>query len=168
MTAQQKTQRSRTSTLALLVVAALISAACAGSGATSAPAESVEAQIRQADLALLRAESQRDLDGVMKFIAPDAVFQPPGYPPIVGLVAIRQFYDTQWFKLPFVEISGTPESIVVASSGDLAYFDGRSRLVLEISGEKTVATGKYLGVWRNIEGRWKLAAISWSANEVTR
>jgi hypothetical protein len=24
--------------------------------------------------------------------------------------------------------------------------------------------GKYLGVWRKIDGEWKLAAISWSAN----
>jgi ketosteroid isomerase-like protein len=152
---------------ALLAVTVLLSGGCAGITAAAVDTGSIEAQIRQADLALLRAEGQRDLDGVMKFIAPDAVFQPPGYPPIVGYDAIRQFYETQWFKLPFVEISGRAETIVVGSSGDLAYFDGRSQLVLEISGERTVATGKYLGVWRNIEGQWKLAAISWSANEIT-
>jgi ketosteroid isomerase-like protein len=104
----------------------------------------------------------------MEFIAPHAVFQPPGHSPIVGYEAIRVFYDTQWFKFPFIEISGTPEAIVAGSSGDLAYFDGRSQMVLEISGERTVAVGKYLGVWQKISGKWKLAAISWSANEMTR
>jgi hypothetical protein len=41
-------------------------------------------------------------------------------------------------------------------------------MVVEISGERTVVAGKYLGVWHKISGEWKLAAISWSANEVTR
>ena len=153
---------SRSLAFALSVVAAASSTGCAGHETTAIDTETIKAQIQQADLALLRAEGQRDLKGVMEHIAPDAVFQPPGFPPIVGHEAIRQFYATQWFELPFVEISGTPEAIVVGSSGDLAYFDGRSRMVLEISGERTVIPGKYLGVWREISGQWKLAAISWS------
>jgi ketosteroid isomerase-like protein len=159
---------SRNLVFALLTVATVMSAGCAGNRASSVDTATMEAQIRQADLALLRAETQRDLDGVMELIAPGAVFQPPGYPPIVGREAIRQFYDTEWFKLPFIEISGRPESIVVGSSGNMAYLDGRSEMVLEVSGERTVAVGKYLGVWRRISGQWKLAAISWSGNEVTR
>jgi len=159
---------SRHLALALLVVATATLGGCDIIKSSSVDTESIEAQIRQADLALLRAEEQRDLEGVMDFIAPHAVFQPPGYSPIVGHEAIRQFYDTQWFKLPFIEISGTPEAIVVGSSGDMAYFDGRSQMVVEISGERTVAAGKYLGVWQKISGKWKLAAISWSANEATR
>jgi ketosteroid isomerase-like protein len=154
--------------LALVVVATALLGGCDNPKNSSVGNESPEAEIRQADLALLRAEEQRNLDGVMNFIAPHAVFQPPGYSPIVGHEAIRQFYETQWFKLPFIEISGTPETIVVGSSGDLAYCDGRSQMVVEISGERTVASGKYLGVWQKISGQWKLAAISWSANEVTR
>ena len=152
----------------LLVVVTATFGGCERIKGGSSDVESLEAQIRQADLALLRAEEQRDLDGVMDLIAPHAVFHPPGYSPIVGHEAIRQFYATQWFKLPFIEISGTPEAIVVGSSGDLAYFDGRSQMVIETSGERTVAVGKYLGVWQKISGKWKLAAISWSANEVTR
>lgn len=159
---------SRYIAFALLVVVAAILVGCAGNRGSSVDTETTKAQIRQADLALLRAEGQRDLDGVMDLIAPHAVFQPPGFSPIVGYEAIRQFYDTQWFKLPFTEISGSPETIVVGSSGDLAYFDGRSYMVVEISGERTVAAGKYLGVWQKISGKWKLAAISWSANEPTR
>jgi len=159
---------SRHLVIALLVVAAATLGGCDTIKSNSVDTESIEAQIRHADLALLRAEEQRDLEGVMEFIAPHAVFQPPGYPPIKGREAIRQFYDTQWFKLPFSEISGTAEAIVVGSSGDMAYFDGRSHMVIEMSGERTVVAGKYLGVWQQISGKWKLAAISWSANEATR
>jgi ketosteroid isomerase-like protein len=130
--------------------------------------EAIVEQIREADKALLRAEQQRDLDAAMAFVAPHAVFQPPGLPPIVGHEAVRRFYDQQWFTLPYVEISGEPDTVVVASSGDLAYFDGRSHLVLEISGEQVVSRGKYLGVWQRIEGQWRLAAISWTPNETAR
>ncbi len=153
---------------ALLAVATATLVGCFGIKSSPVEVETMKAQIRQADLALLRAEEQRDLDGAMELIAPGAVFQPPGYSPIVGREAIRRFYDTQWFKLPFTEISGTPEAIVVGSAGDLAYMVARSQMVVEIAGERSVAAGKYLGVWQQISGMWKLAAISWSANEVTR
>ncbi len=106
---------SRNLAFAVFLVAAAMSGGCAGVKYSSVDTESIKAQIRQADLALLRAEEQRDLDGAMDYIAPDAVFQPPGYPPVVGHEAIRQFYDTQWFKLPFIEISGTPEAIAASA-----------------------------------------------------
>lgn len=159
---------NRNIAFAILVLATMALVGCAGSGSNSVDVATIEAQIRQADLALLRAEEQRDLVSVMEYIAPNAVFQPPGYPPIVGHDAIRRFYDAEWFQLPFLEISGEPEAIIIGSSGDMAYFDGRSQLVFEISGERTVVVGKYLGVWQKISGQWKLAAISWSGNEPTR
>jgi len=101
---------SRHFTVALLLVAFAAIGGCGDLESSSVDTESIVADIRQADMALLRAEEARDLDAVMEFIAPHAVFQPPGFPPIVGFEAIRQFYDTQWFKLPFIEISGAPES----------------------------------------------------------
>jgi len=151
---------------ALLAVTTALSVSCSGKGDLSVEPETAAEQIRQADRALLQAEEQRDLDGAMAFIAPYAVFQPPGEPPIVGREAIRRFYEQKWFQLPYREISGKPDTIVVAASGDLGYFDGRSYLVLEISGEQIRSAGKYLGVWQRIQGQWKLAAISWTANEV--
>lgn len=159
---------SRSFAFALLLAASATLGGCGDIKSSPVDTASIEADISQADAALLRAEEARNLDGVMEYIAPNAVFHPPGFSPIVGREAIRQFYENQWFTLPFVEISGVPESIVVGSSGDFACVDGRSQMVLEISDEKTVADGKYLGVWQKTGGKWKLAAISWSANENTR
>ncbi len=68
---------SRNLAFAVFLVAAAMSGGCAGVKYSSVDTESIKAQIRQADLALLRAEEQRDLDGAMDHIAPDAVFQPP-------------------------------------------------------------------------------------------
>jgi len=153
---------------ALLVVATALSVSCTGSGNSSGDAEVMIKQIRLADRALLQAEDRRDLDGAMAFIASHAVFQPPGRPPIAGEEAIRRFYEQQWFKLPYSEISGNPVTIVVAASGDLAYLDGRSHMVMEVSGEQVIIEGKYLGVWQRIKGQWRLVAISWTANQATR
>ena len=152
----------------LLAVATALSAGCAGNRSASMDIEAVVDQIRQADQALLQAEEQRDLESTMALVAPHAVFHPPGLPAIVGNEAIRRFYEQRWFTLPYVEISGQADTIVVAASGDLAYLDGRSRLMLEISGEQVLSEGKYLGVWQRIEGHWRLVAMSWTANEAAR
>ena len=153
---------------ALLMFATVTLSGCGDINRDSIDTESIEAEIRQADSDLLRAETHRDLEGAMSFIAPHAVFHPPEHAPIVGHEAIRDFYENEWFKLPFVEMTGMPESVFVGPSGDMAYFDGRSEMVVEVSGERTVAEGKYLGVWQQISGQWKLVAISWSANGATR
>lgn len=155
----------RTFAYAVLAVAAVLVFGCTGTSGSSEDLEATVDQIRQADQALLQAEEQRDLERAMALVAPQAVFQPPGLPAIVGAEAIRRFYEERWFRIPYVEISGHVETIVVAASGDLAYLDGRSHLMLEISGEKVLSEGKYLGVWQKIEGQWRLVAISWTANE---
>ena len=149
----------------LLAVSTTLSVSCTGNRDASEDVELIVEQIRQADQALLRAEQQRDLESAMALVALDAVFQPPGLPAIVGHEAIRRFYEQRWFTLPYVEIYGKADRIVVAASGDLAYLDGRSHLMLEISGEQVLSEGKYLGVWQRIEGHWRLVAISWTANE---
>jgi ketosteroid isomerase-like protein len=152
----------------LLAVSIALSVSCTGNRDASEDVEVIVEQIRQADQALLQAEEQRDLESAMALVAPHAVFQPPGLPAIAGHEAIRRFYEQQWFTLPFVEIFGKAETIVVAASGDLAYLDGRSHLTLEISGENVTSEGKYLGVWQRIEGHWRLVAMSWTANEPAR
>jgi ketosteroid isomerase-like protein len=159
---------NRTFAYALLPVATALAIGCPGNRSASENIEATADLIRQADQALLRAEEQRDLESAMALVAPHAVFQPPGLPAIVGDEAIRRFYEEQWFTLPYVEIFGQAETIVVAASGDLAYLDGRSHLTLEISGEKVLSEGKYLGVWQRIHGQWRLVAMSWTANEPAR
>ena len=152
----------------LLAVAMVLSVDCTGNRSASEDIEALIDQVRHADQVLLKAEQQRDLVSAMALVAPHAVFQPPGFPAIVGDEAIRRFYEEDWFTLPYVEIFGQADTIVVAASGDLAYVDGRSYLMLEISGEKVRSEGKYLGVWQRIEGQWRLVAMSWTANEPAR
>ena len=99
----------------------------------------------------------------MTYMAPDVILQPPDRPMVHGREAVREFY-AEWFALPYKEIQVHAQSVTVASSGDLAYLVGESSLVLSGPQGDRPAPGKYLGVWRVIDGEWLLAALSWTGS----
>jgi ketosteroid isomerase-like protein len=99
----------------------------------------------------------------MTFMAPDIVVQPPGQPAAVGLEPVRQFYAS-WFSIPYQAIHVQTQCVSVSSSADLAYLVGESSIEMAGSQAGLHVPGKYLGVWRKIDGEWKLSAISWSSN----
>lgn len=117
-----------------------------------------------ADSALIAAETARDLESAMNYMAPDVILQPPDMPMVVGREAVREFY-AEWFALPYKSIQVRSQTVTVASSGDLAYLVGESSFNLGgPSSEERQVPGKYLGVWKKIGGKWRLAAISWSGD----
>jgi len=128
---------------------------------------SAAATIRAADATWFAAEVRRDIDSIMPFVDNRAVFQPPDAPPIVGTEAVRTFYR-QFFALPYTDVGGQSDTIVVASSGDLAYDIGRNYVVLPGPQGPTRHEGKYLAVWRYVDGGWKVSVISWSGNAPMR
>jgi ketosteroid isomerase-like protein len=123
----------------------------------------VAQEICAADKALIAAETSRDLELAMAYLAPDVILQPPDRRMVVGREAARDFY-AEWFAIPYSAIQVHAQAVTVASSDDLAYLVGESAIVLSgPQGERQVP-GKYLGVWRRIAGEWRLAALSWIGN----
>ena len=123
----------------------------------------VSTAICVADKALVAAETSRDVELAMSYMAPDVILQPPDRSAVVGREAVREFY-AEWFAVPYLGIQVQEQVVTVAASGDLAYLVGKSLLVLNgPQGEQRVP-GKYLGVWRKIDSKWKLAAIAWSGD----
>ncbi len=120
--------------------------------------------IRAADRSLLRAETQRDLAGVMQYIARGAIFHPPDNPPVIGDKAIHDFYK-KWFKLPYSGIFCESDTIVISSSGDLAYLIGNSFIEVETPAGKNRLDGKYTTIWQKTHDMWLCVAVSWSGNE---
>lgn len=113
------------------------------------------------------AENRKDVDGVMKFIAEDYILQPPNMPQIVGREAYRKFLVEflQSFEIRgVVSVSGVPTRIEVSAAGDLAYYIGTSRAVLK-GPEGRAREGKYLLVWKKIDGEWKCVAESFSSDK---
>jgi ketosteroid isomerase-like protein len=121
-------------------------------------------RIRDSDRALLRAETERDLEGAMEHIAAGAVLQPPNAPPVVGTTAIRAFYR-EWFETPYRAIVWESDTVMTSSAGDLAYLVGKSRVELETPDGVNQFPGKYITIWRKTDGRWLCVAVSWSGNQ---
>ncbi len=119
--------------------------------------------ISAADKSLVAAETSRNLDLAMAYMAPDVILQPPERPMVVGREAVREFY-AEWFAIPYTAILVHAQTVTVASSGDLAYLVGESSLVLSGPQGEHQVPGKYLGVWRKIDAEWRLAAMSWTGN----
>ena len=123
-------------------------------------------KIRDSDRALLSAETQRDLEGAMEYIAEGAVFHPPSTPPIIGHQAIRNF-NKEWFKVQYSGIFCDSDTVIISSSYDLAYLIGNSHMAFDTPTGKNRLDGKYITVWRKVDDKWLCVAVSWSGNEST-
>jgi ketosteroid isomerase-like protein len=78
---------------------------------------------------------------------------------LVGRDAVAALYR-QFFSGGMKEIRGTPSHVEMATSGDLAYETGVNRIVLRTPNGDALDVGKYLLVWKRIDGQWYASAIS--------
>ena len=148
--------------LCILLVIGLALAACASSE-SAGDLEAEAGLIRTADRTLLEAETRRDLEGAMVLFAEDAVLQPPDAPPVIGREAVREFY-ADWFGVPYVGIYSDSDRVIVSASYDLAYLIGTSHMEMDTSAGGERFDGKYISLWRKVDGRWLCVGVSWSGN----
>ena len=105
-------------------------------------------------LALIR---DHDAAAVSKLYAAEGAMMAPGAPIAQGQPALEKAWGglmaTPGFGLTF-----KADKIVVAKGGDMALDQGT--YLLSLTGPKgpTKDVGKYVVVWRNIDGQWKVAA----------
>lgn len=138
--------------LILVVAAGLICVGCPTEPTVDAYAEMQE--IRELDRLWLLAFEEKDVENAMRFFAPDAVLMPAHTPAIAGRQPIREWFES-WLPNPDVSSSFAPEKIVVAASGDLAYDRGTYEFSMETPEGRIRDVGKYLIVWKLIDGEWK-------------
>ena len=62
------------------------------------------------------------------------------------------------------EFSGASSHLEMASSGDLAYEYGVNRMVLAGDDHDLLDVGKYLAVWKKINGEWLVVALSFTSD----
>jgi uncharacterized protein (TIGR02246 family) len=108
------------------------------------------------------AENRKDLDAMFEHLTDDAILQKCGAPQIQGLDAWREDYEK--FFETFISTSITSLGIEVSLSGDMAWDYGVFVSEFEGSDGRAKAEGKYLGVYKKVDGKWKGAAVSISGN----
>lgn len=105
-------------------------------------------------LALIR---EHDATAVSKLYASDGAMMAPGAPIAQSQPALEKAWSGL-MKTPGFGLTFKADQIMVASGGDMALDRGTYELSLDGPQGPTKDVGKYVVVWRNIDGQWKVAA----------
>ena len=157
-----------TRSLLLLSVSALLLPACQVSETPANDAAEVNAPAAAeagADEQAIRTQVDRwvqlikamDAAGIATLYAEDGAVMPPNAPIGKGRAAIQQTWASM-MQTPGFDLAIVPEQIIVSSSGDMALDRGTYRLAIAPGGTPQTDTGKYVVVWRKVDGEWKAAA----------
>ena len=117
-----------------------------------------EKAIVDLDKAWIKAAQEKNVDKAVSFYADDAVVLPPGAP----IATTPQQRRAVWQGLlsdPKTTIAFGRIRLEVAKSGDLAYDVGWTEMrTTDAQGRTITQRGKYVVVWKKIDGRWKVVA----------
>jgi uncharacterized protein (TIGR02246 family) len=147
--------------LTVVFVLLPVVASCAAAPQVDLTAE-VEA-IRARGAGIVAAEVAQDASLSTSFYASDAISQPAGSPQLQGREAIHELYG-HFFDGTLKDFEGITTQIDVAASGDLAWEYGINRMVLNGPDGDLLDVGKYLAVWKKVDGEWYIAALSFSSD----
>lgn len=130
--------------------------ACSGPKAQEFGTADAQA-IRQATKTFETAFNAKDVDGILAFYTDNSVFMPPNKPLLRGRGPLKGFYEGM-FKGGATDLKMTPED--VAGHGPLAYESGAYSMM----NGPTHDRGKFLFIFRNMGGNWKIEYTSWSSD----
>ncbi|WFL78346.1 DUF4440 domain-containing protein [Altererythrobacter arenosus] len=129
------------------------SSEAAASVASSAEEEAIRGEVAR----WLELIKSKDAAGIAQMYTEDGAFMPPNAPIGIGRAAIEQNWAAM-MNTPGFELTFAPEQITLSSSGDMALDRGKYRLAVGSDGVEQIDTGKYVVVWRKVDGSWKAAA----------
>jgi uncharacterized protein (TIGR02246 family) len=118
-------------------------------------AGAIRAGVEDAAQQWAAAASAGDAEALTNLYAADATIHAPDTPPVTGRDAIHAFFTEMVSEGPYA-ITLTTNEVIIPESGELAIELG--------SFEDASGSGKYVGVYKNIDGSWKLIADTWNTN----
>lgn len=116
-----------------------------------------EAAIEAVDQRLLAAARSRDAETFAAAFAADGELLFPNRPKATGQDAIREMVAAD-FAIPGFDVSWEQSKLLIAQSGDLAVSTGSYDLTLSPPEGPIEDRGKYMTVWRKVDGEWRIAA----------
>jgi ketosteroid isomerase-like protein len=140
-----------------------IVALCAGVGACAGGAKekdfgASDAQaLRQVSSELETSFNAKDTEKILSLYTENSVFMPPNKPLLRGREPLKSFYNSL--------LSGGSHDLKltvddVAGHGPIAYESGSYSMM---NGERR-DRGKFLFIFRNMSGNWKIEYTSWSSD----
>jgi ketosteroid isomerase-like protein len=152
---------SRRAAAALLALAAILATVFSPTVTAAPQASTLEtlAKLRDAWIQDLRT---KQLEPILKFYAPDAVFLQPNGDRITGSAALRTLFQTIMANF---NSDLTLHSQNLETSGDLAYDSGdfQETLTVIATGAKISSKGSYIIIYkRQPNGRWQIVQQVWT------
>ena len=147
----------------VLLPSLLVIQACVPAAEPGPTLQELEAEVVARSDAIVAAEMSGDYEAAIAFFVPDPILQTANAPQIQDRAGLMEVYETVLGSA--LEFEGTRTDIVLAASGDLAYEYGINRLVFETPDGPLEDMGKYLAVWRKIDGEWFVAALAVSSDQ---
>jgi uncharacterized protein (TIGR02246 family) len=145
----------RLPTMIVVFGALLILTACERGGKVDPAAE--EQKIRTLIGQWGTVMAAKDAKASAEFYAPDGVMMPPGAPIVTGREALTSAWQDLVAK-PGFQLKIETTKLTVAKAGDMAYELGTYELAFDGDQGPVRDKGKYVVVWKKVDGNWKAAA----------
>jgi uncharacterized protein (TIGR02246 family) len=120
----------------------------------------IRAQIESANAQIANAFKRGDAAALANFYTAEAQLLPANSDFVRGTAAIRSFWQS---AIDTGLTSASLETIDVEGHGDTAVEIGRYRLLA--AGDVVADQGKYIVVWKNDNGAWKLHRDIWTTSQ---
>lgn len=152
----------------LLVTGTMVSCGPASKGTDNAKAtvnrSQEEAALRALDLAWSDTANRKDIDGVVSYMADDGETLAPNEPAARDKAAIRASW-ANLLGLPNLTVHWEPLRVQVSESGEIGYTSGSYTLSYTDPKGRTVTDhGKYLEVWKKVDGKWKCSSDAYNSD----
>ena len=122
-------------------------------------AVAVRHEIETANREFMDAFGKRDTAAIGRLYAEDAVVLPPNADAVRGRRAIAEFWQSM---LDVGATSVTLDTVDIDETGERAVEVGRYRVM---AGDALADQGKYLVVWKNQSGQWRLHRDIWNTSQ---
>ena len=124
---------------------------------SSSASTQADREIRAVIAGWLDAVKRKDTAAISGLYTPDGRFMVPNAPIAEGRAAIAALWE-HLLSLPGLTLTFGPTHIEAAESGELAFEVGTYQLGFDKEGQRVEDRGKYVVVWKQIDGAWKAAA----------
>ena len=127
-----------------------------------APDDDAEA-IRDTYIEWLASTNARDIDRWATFVAPHAVFLPPGTAPLESMESIVAFY-AELFDDPNFSLDCSQRYVEIADSGEMAWSRGVCEITFSLpDGTTGQGSSKWVKVWvLSEDGQWTCRLNTWN------
>jgi ketosteroid isomerase-like protein len=127
-------------------------------------AESEKARILERDTEWSAIASEgRDIERIVSYWTDDAIVIPPGFAPVVGKEALRE-YVRRSLQIPGFRISWKSTDAQISPDGKMAYLLARNTVTMQGEGGKPITmAGRAVTIWRrDADGAWRCAVDIWN------